>query len=122
MKHTNARSSLEHPRTLELTAAPVSPVYSNNWLGATTPSPIQAAQREDPNLLAVATWLEEDVMPQHCPFDSPEWYCLPLLEGCARKRHHPKTTADCSEALGTRDPCKLAGLLNRSSLGDEKDP
>ena len=31
------------------------------------------------------------------------------------------TTAGCSEAVGPRDPCKLAQLLNCSSLGGEKD-
>ena len=87
VKHTNAdalsRSSLEHPHSLELTAAPVSPVYSNNWLGATMPGQIQAAQREDPNLLAVATWLEEDVVPQHCPKN-----CSKALQTLWNQRHH----------------------------------
>ena len=109
VKHTNAdalsRSSLEHPHSLELTAAPVSPVYSNNWLGATTPGsnsscpagrpqPIGSSDMARRGCCASALPKElqqstPNTLESKTPFDSPEWYCLPLLERCARKRHQP---------------------------------
>jgi hypothetical protein len=87
VKHTNAdalsRSNPERPNNPKLTAAPVSPVYSNNWLEATSPDQIQVAQQKDPNLLAVAMWLEKGAVPRRCPKN-----CSKVLQTLWNQRHH----------------------------------
>lgn len=74
IKHTNADAlswnipeNSNTPGQWGHTTTSISHVLCHNWLGATSPSQIQAAQCKEPSLLTVATWLEKDVIPQHCP-------------------------------------------------------
>ena len=56
---------------------------ADNWLGARSPKEIKAAQRADPNLLTVATWLKESTFPPHFPKTSSH-----QLQALWNQRHH----------------------------------
>ena len=64
-------------------AALVTSLASDNWLGAKSADEIQAAQRADPNLLAVATWLEKGTIPSQFPKN-----CNQQLQALWNQRHH----------------------------------
>ena len=91
-KHSNAdalsRSNCSQQDTQDVPinqpiAALVTSLASDNWLGAKSADEIQAAQRADPNLLAVATWLEKGTIPSQFPKN-----CNQQLQALWNQRHH----------------------------------